>query len=119
MSVSRNFSMGEGKLFRVVGGGGEDLEKSPKPLKRPPKSPKRSKHNPRVKPQQNNFDVNYYIKSDVILGEIRLVESIYDVIYTKICFTGLTPGASAPNPTLHWRHPRRCLRVEFVIIHFP
>ena len=32
-----------------------------------------------------------YIKIDVIRGKIQLVESIFDVIYAKICFIGLTP----------------------------
>ena len=32
------------------------------------------------------------IKIDVIQGKIKLVESIFDVIYAKIGFIGLTPG---------------------------
>ena len=36
-----------------------------------------------------NFFGIHYIK---ILGEIQLVESIFDVIYAKIGFIGLTPG---------------------------
>ena len=34
----------------------------------------------------------HYIKIDVIQGKIKLVESIFDVIYTKICFIGLALG---------------------------
>ena len=37
------------------------------------------------------FGLNY-IKIDVIQGKIQLVESIFDVIYAKISFIGLTPG---------------------------
>ena len=39
-----------------------------------------------------NFFGIKYIKIDVILGTIQLVESIFDVIYAKIGFIGLTPG---------------------------
>ena len=38
----------------------------------------------------NFFGINY-IKTDVIHAKIYLVESIFDVIYTKICFIALTP----------------------------
>ena len=37
------------------------------------------------------FGLNY-IKIDVIQGKIQLVESIFDVIYAKISFIGLSPG---------------------------
>ena len=33
------------------------------------------------------------IKIDVIQGKIKLVESVFDVIYAKIGFIGLTPVA--------------------------
>ena len=39
----------------------------------------------------NVFGINY-IKIDVIQGKIQLVESIFNVIYGKICFIGLTPN---------------------------
>ena len=35
------------------------------------------------------FDANY-IKNDEIQSKIQLVEFIYDIIYNKICFIGLT-----------------------------
>ena len=39
---------------------------------------------------QNFFDINY-IRIDVILGKIQLVESVFDVIDAIIGFIGLTP----------------------------
>ena len=40
---------------------------------------------------KNFFGINY-IKIDVIQGTIQLVESIFDIMYAKLCFIGLTPG---------------------------
>ena len=40
---------------------------------------------------QNFFGINYF-KIDVIHIKIQLVESIFDKIYAKICFIGLTLG---------------------------
>ena len=39
---------------------------------------------------KDDFSINY-IKIDVILGKIQLVEPIFDVIFAKISFLGLTP----------------------------
>ena len=44
---------------------------------------------PGINPMQL-FGIHY--KNNVIHGKVQLVESIFDVIYTKISFLGLTPG---------------------------